>query len=61
MQMLHEWYLEASKDEDIATLTLQITEEHFIGADTMQIYFEEFYMLYKLDALDLSLVSSYCL
>ena len=60
MRMLHEWYLNASKDEDV-TLGVQITEEHFIGADTMQIYFEEFYMLYKLDALDLTLVSSYCL
>ena len=60
MRMLHEWYMKASSDEDVA-LGVQITEEHFIGADTMQIYFEEFYMLYKLDALDLSLVSSYCL
>ena len=61
MRMLHEWYLDASKDPEVVTFGVQITEEHFIGADSMQIYHEELYMLYKLDALDLSLVSCYCL
>ena len=61
MRMLHDWYLDVSKDPEFVTLAVQITGEHFIGADMMNIFLEELYMLYKLDALDLSIVSCYCL
>ena len=42
-------------------LLVKVTEEHYIGKDQFQIYLEELYMLYKLDALDLSLISTYYL
>ena len=60
MRKLHEWYLEVTK-EGRKMILVKVTEEHFIGKDQVQIYLEELYMLYKLDALDLSLVSTYCL
>ena len=61
MRMLHGWYLEATRVQQLEVLPVKVTEEHYIGQDQVQIYFEELYMLYKLDALDLSLVSTYCL
>ena len=43
-------------------LPIRITKEHFIGReDEIQIYLEELFQLYKLDALDLSIVCAYCL
>ena len=42
-------------------IVVKVTEEHFIGQDEVHIYLEELSYLYKLDALDLSLVSTYCL
>ena len=42
-------------------IPVKFTEEHFIGKDEMTIDFEELYQLYKLDALDLSIISTYCL
>ena len=38
-----------------------VTEEHFNGEDLVPIYLEELFQLYKQDALDLSIVSAYCL
>ena len=61
MRMLHDWYLQATKDPELQVLPVKVTEEHYIRADQVQIYFEELYMLYKLDTLDLSLVGTYCL
>ena len=40
---------------------VKITEEHFIGKDEMTIDFEELQKLYKFDALDLSIISTYYL
>ena len=43
-------------------LPMRITKEHFIcHEDEIQIYLEEIFQLYKLDALDLSIVCVYCL
>ena len=60
IRILHDWYLEVTKEERIL-IPVKITEEHFIGKDEMPIDFEELYQLYKLDALDLSIISTYCL
>ena len=42
-------------------ILVKVTNEHYIGEDQAQFYFQELYMLYKLEALDLSLVSTYCM
>ena len=60
MRILHDWYLQVVK-EDRTMIPVKITEEHFVGKDEMTIDFEELYQLYKLDALDLSIISTYCL
>ena len=52
--------MEATKEGRIVIL-VKITEEHYKGKDEMAIYLQELYMLYKLDALDLSIISTYCL
>ena len=46
---------------DRKVLLVQVTEEHFKVKDELTIYLEELYQLYQLDALDLSIVSTYCL
>ena len=55
MRKLHDWYLQVTKEDRIMIL-VKVTKEHYIGEDQVPIYFEELYMLYKLEALDLSLV-----
>ena len=53
--------MEVTKTNRMA-LPMRITKEHFIGRDDeIQIYLEELFQLYKLDALDLSIVCAYCL
>ena len=60
MRILHDWYLEVTKEER-NTILVKITEDHYIGQDQIAIYLQELYQLYKLDALDLSIISTYCL
>jgi hypothetical protein len=60
MRKLHDWYLDICK-EDRRTIVVKVTAEHFTGRDEIQIYLDELYMLYKLDALDLSIMATYCL
>ena len=61
MHKLHRWYMEVTQTRR-ATLPMRITKEHFIGRDDeIQIYLEKIFQLYKLDALDLSIVCAYCL
>ena len=60
MRRLHEWYLRVTK-KGRKVIPVKVTEDHFTGKDEAQIYLEELYMLYKIDALDLSLISTYCL
>ena len=60
MLRLHNWYMEVTK-LDRKVLLLQVTEEHFKGKDELTVYLEELYQLYQLNALDLSIVSTYCL
>ena len=64
IRRLHEWYEKVStcdEEDKLLALLVKITSEHFNGEDQLQIYFEEFYMLFKQDALDLSLLATYCL
>ena len=42
-------------------IPVKVIEEHYIGKDQICIYLKELYMLYKLDALDLSIIYTYCL
>ena len=60
MRKLHDWYLKVTK-VDRKMIVVKVTDERYIGRDEVQIYLEELSFLYKLDALDLSLVSTYCL
>ena len=60
MRKLHRWYMEVTKLER-QMLIVKVTKEYFAGADEIQIYLEELYQLYKIDALDLAIVSTYCL
>ena len=60
MRRLHEWYSEVTKTWQQMIL-MKVTEKHFKGQDEVQIELEELFQLYKLDALDVSLVSAYCL
>ena len=60
MRRLHDWYLEATQ-RGIEMILIKVTEEHFKGEDLVPIYLQELFQLYKLDTLDLSIVSAYCL
>ena len=60
MRKLNDWYLKAT-ERGVDAITMLVTEEHFNGEDMIQIYLEELFQLYKMDALDLSIVATYCL
>ena len=60
MRRLHEWYSEVTKTGQQMIL-MKVTKKHFKGQDEVQIEFEELFQLYKMDALDLSIISAYCL
>jgi hypothetical protein len=61
MRKLQKWYMEASM-EGKNWITLGINDEHYFhGNDDINIEFSELFQLYSHDALDKSIVSSYCL
>jgi hypothetical protein len=60
MRKLHDWYLSVNKRE-IGSLSLTYGQQHWYESGRLQIEFEELFMLYNGDALDISLVSCYCL
>ena len=60
MRRLHEWYMKAVEQEKEMIL-MKITHRHFKGEDEVSISFEELFQLYKMDALCVSIVSSFCL
>ena len=60
MRRLHDWYRDYTQLGREA-ITAKVTEEHYIGKDAIPIYLQEIFQLYQLDALDLSIVSTYCL
>ena len=60
MRRLHDWYMDVTKKGREA-LVVQVTQEHYIGKDEINVYLKELYQLYQLDSLDLSIVSTYCL
>ena len=62
MRRLHDWYLEACKEQGPTVSIVGIKDEHdFIGVEELYIEFEELFQLYNQDALDKSIVSCYCL
>jgi len=60
MTRLHKWYKNVTSEGRIL-IRVKITDEHFNGADEATIPIEEIYQLYQLDALDLSILTTYCL
>ena len=60
MTRLHKWYKNVTSEGRIL-IPVKITDEHFNGADEITIPIEEIYQLYQLDALDLSILTTYCL
>ena len=58
---LHKWYKEVVL-EGREMIVVRVTSEHFSGSTSeLTIPLEELYQLYQLDALDLSILSTYCL
>lgn len=60
MRQLHQWYLKAAK-KGLHTLMVKVREEDFFRDDSICIYLADLWYLYNLDALDKSIVSTYCL
>ena len=60
-RQLHQWYLKASTASGLDTLMVKVTEEQFFRDDSISIYLADLFDLYNLDALDKSIVSTYCL
>ena len=61
MRKLHDWYMQACKEENIM-LIVGIREEHYFrGNEEIHIDFEELFQLFNQDALDKALISCYCL
>ena len=60
MRQLHTWYMKATQRK-LNQLMVLVREEHFFREDSVCIDFEDLYYLYNLDALDKSIISTYCL
>jgi len=60
MRQLHQWYLKAAK-KGLHTLMVKVREEDYFRDDSICIYLADLWYLYNLDALDKSIVSTYCL
>ena len=60
MRKLHEWYEEITKG-DHNYLMVAVRYEHYYREDSIAIELEELFQFFNLDALDKSVVSSYCL
>ena len=59
-RQLHKWYVQSAKAGN-DQLMIKVREEHFFRDDGVCIEFEDLYYLYNLDALDKSIISTYCL
>ena len=59
-RQLHTWYVKASK-KGLYQLMVKIRHEHFFREDSVCIDFEDLFYLYNLDALNKSIISTYCL
>jgi len=60
MRRLHDWYLHTSK-KGLSVLNAKYKSEHYFSECRIQIEFEELFQLYNQDALDISILSCYCL
>jgi hypothetical protein len=59
-RQLHQWYMKAA-NKGLDTIMVKVGEEHFFRDDSICIYLADLWDLYNLDALDKSIVSTYCL
>ena len=57
---LHTWYMKAS-EKRLDQLMVKVRDEHFFREDSVCIDFEDLFFFYNLDALDKSIISTYCL
>ena len=60
MRNLHQWYLDACK-ENTSYIVANIPEEYYFRKEEIHIEMNELWQLFNLDALDKSLMSCYCL
>lgn len=61
MRRLHQWYMSASAAK-VEYIILSIKEEHFFrGDDFIHVEMEELFQLFNKDAIDVSVISCYCL
>lgn len=61
MRRLHQWYMHASK-RGLEYITLAIKDEHFFRGDNeIHVEMGELFQLYNQDAIDVAVVSCYCL
>jgi hypothetical protein len=60
MRNLHDWYMQASKGEQIY-LVADVGKEYYFREESIHIEFTELFQLFHLRALDKSLISCYCL
>jgi hypothetical protein len=60
MRKWHEWYDKITKG-DRNYLMMAIRNDHYYGEDSIAVEIEEWFQLFNLDALDKSIINSYCL
>jgi hypothetical protein len=60
MRRLHDWYMKVAKEER-KFIMVKVKMEHYYREDLICIEIDELFQLFNQDALDKSLVSSYCL
>jgi hypothetical protein len=60
LRNLHDWYMRVAK-EGRRMLLLKYSKEHYFREGELIIEFDELFQLFNQDALDKTIVSSYCL
>ena len=61
MYELHDWYMKITKISNRESLMVNVKEEHYFHEKALSVEYLELFQLYNQDALDKSIVSSYCL
>ena len=61
MRHLHNWYLQVTKGRNGYWLPVNIKEEYYFRRANMHIEMSELFQLYNHDAIDVTIVSCYCL
>ena len=60
MRKLHQWYLSASKGDEIMIVE-NVPHDYYFRHDEVHVEFSELFQLFNFEALDKSLMSCYCL